>query len=101
MARPGGAIQPFCEPVTTTSSPRPSVSSGRQLAPLTESTAISLPRPLTTAAIGGMSLVTPVDVSLWVTKTFSIVGFSARRRSTSSGSIASPSGILSRTTSTP
>ena len=101
MARPGGDIHPFCEPQTTTSRPRASVSSGRQLAPLTKSTAISLPRPLTTAAIAGMSLVTPVEVSLWVTNTFSTAGFSASSRSTSSGSMASPSGILSRSASTP
>ncbi len=101
MVTPGGAIQPFCEPVMSTSMRQPSVSSGMQPAPLTESTASSLPRPLTTAAIAGMSLNTPVLVSLWVTKTVVMPGCSARIRSTSSGSTGSPALTLSRMTSAP
>ena len=62
---------------------------------------MSLPRLLTTAAIARMSLTTPVLVSLWVTKTFSMDGFSASSRSMSSGSRASPQGIARRTTSAP
>ncbi len=101
MATPGGAIQPFCEPVMRTSICQPSVSNGMQPAPLTESTASSLPRPLTTAAIAGRSLVTPVLVSLWVTKTVVTSGCSARMRSTSSGSIGSPGPTRNRSTSAP
>ena len=37
-ANPGGTIHPFCEPVTTTSSPQPSVSSGIAPRLLTPST---------------------------------------------------------------
>ena len=101
IAMPGGAIQPFCEPVTSTSMPSASVSSGRQPAPLTLSTASSLPRPFTTPEIAARSLVTPVEVSLCVTNTVVMSACSARMRSTSSGSIGSPCGTARRTTWAP
>ncbi len=41
IARPGGQPNAFCEPVTTTSTPQPSVSNGSAPRPLIASTRIS------------------------------------------------------------
>ena len=89
-ARPGGTIQPFCEPVTTTSSPQPSVSSGIEPRLLTASTSSSLSASRTTRAISSRGFVTPVEVSLWVTSTALMLGSSASALRTSSGSAACP-----------
>ena len=66
MARPGGTIQLFWEPVTTTSRPQPSVSKGTAPMPLMPSTMMSAfgAVPWMMAASSASGLVTPVEVSL-------------------------------------
>ena len=63
IARPGGVISAFCEPVVTTSIPHSSVSSGT--APRLEiaSTTDSAPASRAAAASASTSLTTPVEVS--------------------------------------
>ena len=90
----------FCEPVTTTSAPQASVSSGT--APRLEiaSTTESAPASPQTASSGSRSQTTPVDVSEWTRSTVSApLSSSARRRSSGRG--ASPHAYASWTTSQP
>ena len=71
MARPGADIQAFCEPVTTTSTPQASISNGTAPRPETLSTRMSVSGETsrTTAARSRIGFMTPVDVSLWVSRT--------------------------------
>ncbi len=89
-ARPGGTIHPFCEPVTTTSSPQPSMSHGIEPRLLMASTRSSRSASRTTWAISSRGLVTPVAVSLCVTSTAFISGSAARALRISSGSATWP-----------
>src|SRR3954453_18685529 len=65
-AKPGGAIQPFWEPLRSTSISHSSVFTSIEPTELMPSTIRSLSRDFTTLASAWRSLVTPVDVSLWV-----------------------------------
>ena len=71
MARPGAAIQAFCEPVTTTSTPQASISNGT--APRAETLSTRMSALASTsriaAASAGIGFMTPVEVSLWVSRT--------------------------------
>ena len=71
IASPGADIQAFCEPVTTTSTPQASISNGTAPSPDTLSTRISASGATswTTAARSGIGFITPVEVSLWVSRT--------------------------------
>ncbi len=71
MARPGGIIQAFCEPVTTTSMSQASIWKGMAPMPLTPSTRMSVSGAASRMAPAScaMGLVTPVEVSLKVTST--------------------------------
>ncbi len=71
MARPGADIHAFCEPVTTRSTPHASISNGTAPRPETLSTRISASgaSSRTTAASSGIGFMTPVEVSLWVSRT--------------------------------
>ena len=100
-ASPGGTMNPFCDPVTTTSRSQASVATGTQPTLLIASTSISRSCPRTTFAMAPMSLVTPVDVSLWVTSTALMLGSSANMDSTISGSAAVPYSVYGFTTSAP
>ena len=85
-ARPGGVIRAFCEPVTTTSMPQASVSSGTaprlEIASTTEIT----PASLQAATSDWMSETTPVDVSEWtMNATFAPLSASARATSPAAG----------------
>ena len=86
----------------TTSQPHASVWRGREQTLLMPSTSSSLSKsPLTTAAIDSRSLVTPVLVSLWVTRTALTPGSPWRAVLSASTSTASPAGNLSVVTSAP
>ena len=71
MASPGAAIQAFWEPVTTTSMPQASISNGTAPSADTLSTRMSASGATsrTTAARAGIGFMTPVEVSLWVSRT--------------------------------
>ena len=90
MARPGGVISAFCEPVVTTSIPHSSVSSGTAPRLETASTTDSAPASLAAAARASTSLTTPVDVSQCVTKTAVAPPRSPSRAARSSGDGVSP-----------
>ena len=68
---PGAAIHAFWEPVTTTSRPQASISNGTAPSAEMPSTRISAPgaSSRTAAASAAIGFVTPVDVSLWVSRT--------------------------------
>jgi len=93
------AIQPFCEPVTDHGPARDRRVERHAAGALHRVHRDQLAPPLTTAAIGGMSLVTPVDVSLWVTKTSRSSGLSEGRSTSRVDRLSL--GILSRTTFDP
>src|SRR5579875_3501909 len=82
IAKPGGAAKAFCEAAMTTSKPQSSIMNGVAPMPLTLSTITSagcLPIAVARACI---SLATPVDVSLCVSRMALISQFvSARKRS--------------------
>ena len=102
MAKPGGAIHPFCEPETATSIPHSSTGQGIEPMLLTPSTTrVRSNSPLMTAARAPRSLVTPVEVSLWVTKTTSASGSAARTSRTLAGSAARPCSKRATATSAP
>src|SRR5450759_1378612 len=67
----GAAIHAFWEPVTTTSRPQASISNGTAPRADTPSTRMSAPGASyrTTAASAAIGFVTPVEVSLWVSRT--------------------------------
>ena len=71
MARPGAAIHAFCEAVATTSTPQPSMSNGTAPSEDTVSTRISASGAAAriAAASSGIGFITPVEVSLWVSRT--------------------------------
>ncbi len=71
MASPGGIIQAFWAPVTTTSRSQASISRGMAPTALTPSTRMSVPGTSArmVAASSARGLVTPVEVSLKVTST--------------------------------
>ena len=71
MASPGAAIQAFCEPVTTRSTPQASISNGTAPRPDTLSTTMSASGAASrmAAARTGIGFITPVEVSLWVSST--------------------------------
>ena len=68
---PGAAIHAFWEPVTTTSRPQASISNGAAPSPETPSTTIRAEgaSSRTTAASAAIGFVTPVEVSLCVSRT--------------------------------
>ena len=101
MARPGGAIHPFCEPVMTTSNPHSSIGQGREPRLETASTMRSLSRCLTTCAISCRGLVMPVDVSLWVMNTVVTSGLASRDAATDSAVAACPHSTCCQRTSAP
>ena len=71
MASPGAAIQAFCEPVTTTSRPQASMLERHRAeadTPSTRMSASGAPRGRARPA-RAIGFVTPVDVSLWVSRT--------------------------------
>ena len=94
-ARPGGVISAFCEPVTTTSAPHASVSSGTAPRLDTASTTDSAPASRHAASSGSRSQTTPVDVSEWTRNTVS-APLSASARATSSGRGRSPHAYAQR-----
>ena len=71
MARPGAAIHAFWEPVMTRSQPQASISNGTAPSPDTLSTRMSVSGDVArmAAARAGIGFITPVDVSLWVSRT--------------------------------
>ena len=101
MARPGGTIHPFWEPVTTTSMPHSSTGQGSDPRLETASTMSSLSRCLTTCAISPMGLVTPVEVSLWVIRTDVTSGLASRDAATDSAVAACPHSTRCQRTSAP
>ena len=98
-ARPGGVISAFCEPVTTTSRPQASVSSG--VAPSEEmaSTTRQAERSRVSSAIACTSAVAPVDVSECTTNTAARSLRPFTRAATASGSGRLPHGERSTSTS--
>src|SRR5205823_1932336 len=68
-AIPGGAIQPFCDPLTATSTPHESVSMSIELMELTPSTTTTHSALRAVCASSRSALVSPIDVSLWVSST--------------------------------
>ena len=84
---PGAAIHAFCDPVTTRSRPHSSIANGTAPSAEIASTRIraSGAASRTAAASAGMSLVTPVDVSLWVSSTALRSGVSAAAARTAAG----------------
>src|SRR5438445_4386533 len=74
MVTPGGNIHPFCDAVIATSTLQRST--GRSMEPmeLTPSTTSRRLWRLTTSARERSGLVTPVEVSLWVTSTVGLSG---------------------------
>ena len=90
----------FCEPVTTTSAPQASVSSGTAPRLETASTIDSASASAHTASSGSRSQTTPVEVSEWTRNTVCApLSVSAARRSSGLG--ASPQAYASGTTSQP
>ena len=90
MARPGAAIHAFCEPVTTRSTPQSSMWNGTAPRPDTLSTRIraSGVSSRMAAASSAMGFMTPVDVSLWVSRTALTSGIERNRSRTSSAAAA-------------
>ena len=78
---PGAAIHAFCDPVTTRSRPQSSIANGTapsaEIASTRSSASGATSR--TAAASAAMSLVTPVEVSLWVSSTALRPGIAGRR----------------------
>jgi len=103
MASPGAAIQAFCEPVTTTSTPHASISNGTAPSPDTLSTRISAPGATSrmTAASSGIGFMTPVEVSLWVSRTALVPGDRWSSSRTTAGSAAWPHSTSILVTSAP
>ena len=103
MARPGAAIQAFCEPVTTRSTPQASISNGTAPRPDTLSTRMSASGAVsrTTAASDAIGFMTEVDVSLWVSSTALYDGSRASSARTTSGSAAWPHSTSILVTSAP
>ena len=97
-----GGYRPFWDAVATTSQPHASVFSGTEQTLLMPSTRSSLSNsPFTTPATASRSLATPVEVSLWVTRTARMSGSSFRALRNSSTSTARPHGKASSVTSAP
>ncbi len=93
-------MRAFCEPVTTTSAPQASVSSGTAPRLETASTIESAPASAHAARSGSRSQTTPVDVSEWTRSTVPApLSSSALRRSSGRG--LSPHAYASGTTSQP
>src|SRR5262245_46161172 len=103
MAMPGAAIQAFCDPVTTRSRPQWSIANGTapsaEIASTRNSASGTTSR--TAPAIALTSAVTPVDVSLWVTRTALRPGIADAACATSAGSGASPHSTSRRVTDAP
>ena len=87
---PGGVISAFCEPVTTTSMPHASVSSGT--APRLEiaSTTEIAPASLQAATSGWMSETTPVEVSEWTMNATSAPLSASARETSSARGVCAP-----------
>ena len=102
-AQPGAAIQAFWEPVTTRSTPHSSMANGTAPSADTLSTRISVSglASRTAAASSGMGFMTPVDVSLWVSRTARKGPRAASASRTATGSAACPHSTSSLTTSAP
>ena len=100
---PGAAIQAFCDPVTTRSRPQSSIANGTAPSAEIASTRISASGAASRAAAAsaGMSLVTPVDVSLCVSSTARRPGIPAATRRTSAACAASPHSASRRVTAAP
>jgi hypothetical protein len=103
MARPGAAIHAFCEPVTTTSTPHASISNGTAPSPETLSTTMSASGALSRIASArtGIGFITPVEVSLCVSRTALTPGISASAARIAAGSAAWPHSTSSFVTSAP
>ena len=86
MASPGAAIHAFCEPVTTTSTPQASISNGTAPRPDTLSTRINASgfSSRMAAASAAIGFITPVEVSLCVSRTAFAPGVARRTSRTSS-----------------
>src|SRR2546430_5975803 len=100
-AIPGGAIHPFCEPLTATSIPHASVSISIELMELTPSTTTTRPASRPTRASSRSGLVRPVEVSLCVSRSSFAFGWFSSTRARSSASTGWPHSNSSRTTSAP
>ena len=100
---PGADIQAFCEPVTTRSRPHASIANGTAPSAEIASTRIraSGAAARTAAASAGMSLVTPVEVSLCVSSTAFRPAIDAASWPTSAGCAAWPHSTSRRVTAAP
>ncbi len=100
---PGADIQAFWEPVTTRSRPHSSIANGTAPSAEMASTRMSASGATSriAAASAGMSLVTPVDVSLCVRSTAFRPGMAAAASRTACGRGASPHSISSLVTAAP
>ena len=100
---PGGSWTPFCEPLTTASSPQACgrSSAAARLVTASTSTSASGAAARTAAAIAATSCRTPVDVSECTTVTASGAGPARTASTTARGSCARPHGTSSSRTANP
>ncbi len=105
MARPVGSMKPFCEPETARSTPHSDMRKSIEAIELTPSTIRSAGCLASSSArrTPATSLVTPVAVSLWQTRTALISCFvsALRMRAYSSTGTPSPHGTCTACTSSP
>jgi len=103
IARPGGTIQPFCEPVSTTSRSQASIWRSTHESELTASTQIRMSGRMARMAFASawMSLITPVEVSFCVRKTPLASGRRESASATACGSAAWPHSVSTRVTFNP